>query len=140
VALLAQRPFRNGAPYGRDSWLVRTVIATDLLALAGTGLVAGIATQGPDPVKREARSVACNDLCPRVAGCAGVAGCGLGRVAVLAGRRGDTMGAYPPHRGRGVRRRLRVVCPHVAHRGYDTKLLMQDDSTGLSTCLDGWAL
>jgi hypothetical protein len=33
-----------------------------------------------------------------------------------------------------------VVCPHVAHRGYDAKLLMQDHSTGLSTCLDGWAL
>ena len=68
--------------------------------------------------------MACNDLCPRVAGCAGVPERGLGGVAILAGRRGDTMGAYPPHRARGVRRRLRVVCPHVAHRGYDAKLLI----------------
>ena len=67
-----------------------------------------------------------NDLCPRVAGCAGVAERSLGRVAILAGGRGDTMGAYPPHRARGVRCGLRVVCPHVAHRGYDPKLLMQD--------------
>lgn len=42
-----QRPFSNEAPHRRDFWLVRTVIATDLLALAGTGLVAGIATQDP---------------------------------------------------------------------------------------------
>ena len=40
-----QRPFSNEALYRRDFWLVRTVIAIDLLALAGTGLIASIATQ-----------------------------------------------------------------------------------------------
>jgi hypothetical protein len=39
-----QHAFSNEALYRRNFW-VRTVIATDLLALAGTGLIAGVASQ-----------------------------------------------------------------------------------------------